>query len=103
MKNLLRNLAYASIIVASLTAAAHFAYRPASAQTAGDRSVVAVLSFGNQTQMVYLANGEIWRQEGTPLSGGYIGTAYFGQAFGAAGPTATAPKTWSSVKGGAGH
>lgn len=92
----LRELAYASVVVASLAAAGHFMGRNAEAQSAGGRDIVAVTTDAYASfNWVYLANGDVVRVR---ISGNFD-AATVGNIFTAAPPpTAVQPQTWSQIK-----
>lgn len=94
MKNLLRDLACMSVILAALTITITHLNRPAEAQ-GSSQTIVAVNGSDNQGLAV-TPNGDVYRirsYEGESFTSTYIGNVFYGTS-----PIATQPTTWSGVK-----
>ncbi len=92
MRNLLRNLAYASIIVAATAVTVMQFNRPAGATGAGT-GIVAI--YGQGYNNAVDSNGDVYLV--TALEGSPFSSRYMGNIYGAA-PINVEPSTWSGIK-----
>lgn len=96
MKFNLRDLAYASVTVAALTAAGHFASRPAGAQSVS-RSIVGFSYESGCSQIVVTETGDVWRAHVGPGCATQP-TEYLGNIWNGTAPTAAKPQSWGGLK-----
>jgi len=92
MKKLLRNVAYASVIVAALTVTIQSLNRPASAQPPG-RVIVGTYMGDYDKPVVMLDNGDVYR-----LPVGFGGPPQYMGNFWGDQPINVSPSTWSGLK-----
>lgn len=100
MKNLLRNMAYASVILAAVSVVLHEMGGTAGAQSGGSQVVAA--TGDAYLASVYMANGDVYlvtHQQTGPSTFAFT-SQLRGNVFTGAGPTPTATKSWGSLKSG---
>lgn len=92
MKNLLRNLAYASVIVAALTFTVCQVVRPAQATPLPGRVIVGAYLGDPALPAIILDNGDVWRRWFGNAAPEYVGNFWGDQ------PINVSPSTWSNIK-----
>lgn len=93
----LRELAYASVIVAALAVAGHELAGRAEAQ-GGNQQVVGFASDGYSTYTM-VAGGDVYRQRANGPGGEFLNApVYVGNFWTGTGATSIQPQTWSQIK-----
>jgi hypothetical protein len=96
VKNLLRNVAYASIMIAATTLTIHNLNKPAQAQIPAG-TIIGYSTSGCSWHNVMLSNGDVYARTGNCASFDSSPAVYVGNFFDNQ-PTPTSPTTWSAIK-----